>query len=80
MCIRDRENISSFEAVLKQDIFEEDYRQEIRKRLLLYYESQMDNRNLRESLKEMDFKAFAKVDVYKRQADACLRYYRRSWR
>lgn len=56
------ENISSFEAVLKQDIFEEDYRQEIRKRLLLYYESQMDNRNLRESLKEMDFKAFAKVN------------------
>lgn len=56
------ENISSFEAVLKQEVFEEDYRQEIRKRLLLYYESQMDNRNLRESLKEMDFKAFAKVN------------------
>ena len=55
-------NVASFEAVLKQEIFCEDYRQNIRKKLLLYYESQMDNRNLRESLREMDFRAFARVN------------------
>ena len=42
-------NVASFEAVLKQEIFCEDYRQNIRKKSPLYYESQMDNRNLRES-------------------------------
>lgn len=56
------DNISSFEAILEQEMFDETYRQEIRKRLLLYYESQMDNRNLRESLREMDFRGFAKVN------------------
>lgn len=56
------ETISAFEAILNQDIFQESYRQEIRKKLLLYYESQMDNRNLRESLREMDFRGFAKVN------------------
>lgn len=56
------ENLECFQAVLKQEIFRESYRQEIRKRLLLYYESNMDNRNLRESLREMDFRGFAKVN------------------
>lgn len=55
-------NSASFEAVLKEELFEDGYRQEIRKRLLLYYQSQMDNGNLRESLREMDFKGFAKVN------------------
>lgn len=56
------ENIASFQAVLKQDVFQESYRQEIRRRLLMYYETNMDNRNLRESLREMDFRGFAKVN------------------
>lgn len=56
------ENISSFQAVLGQEAFREDYRQEIRRRLLLYYETNMDNRNLRESLREMDFRGFARVN------------------
>lgn len=57
-----QDTISAFETILKQDIFDEKYRQNIRKRLLLYYESQMDNRNLRESLREMDFRGFARVN------------------
>lgn len=56
------ENISSFQAVLGQEVFREDYRQEIRRRLLMYYETNMDNRNLRESLREMDFRGFARVN------------------
>ena len=61
-CTVTEENVSCFESVLKQESFCEDYRQNIRKKLLLYYESQMDNRNLRESLREMDFRAFARVN------------------
>lgn len=56
------QNIENFQAVLEQEDFTDSYRQEIRKRLLLYYESQMDNRNLRESLKNMDFREFARVN------------------
>ena len=39
-CTVTEENVSCFESVLKQESFCEDYRQNIRKKLLLYYESQ----------------------------------------
>ena len=56
------QNCKNFQAILDEDVFTDAYRQEMRKRLLLYYESQMDNRNLRESLRDMDFRGFAKVN------------------
>ena len=57
-----KENAAVFEKILKQEAFCEEYRQNIRKKLLLYYQEHMENTNLRSSLMEMDFREFAKVN------------------
>lgn len=57
-----KENIRCFQNAALEESFSEEYRQRIRKRLLLYYEEHMENDNLRDSLREMDFHGFAKVN------------------
>ncbi len=57
-----KENVSVFEKILKQEAFCEEYRQNVRKKLLLYYQEHMDSTNLRSSLMEMDFREFARVN------------------
>ena len=57
-----RENISCIQDVSGEECFSEDYRQRVRRRLLLYYEEHMDNDNLKDYLREMDFHSFAKVN------------------
>lgn len=57
-----RENIRCFQKAAQEESFSEEYRQRVRKRLLLYYEEHMEQDNLRDSLTEMDFHGFAKVN------------------
>lgn len=56
------ENAAVFERILKRTEFCEEYRQNIRKKLLLYYQEHIDSNSLRSSLTEMDFREFARVN------------------
>ena len=57
-----RSNIYCFQDAAQEEAFSEAYRQRIRRRLLLFYQENMDNENLRDSLQQMDFHSFAKVN------------------
>lgn len=55
-------NLHSFELATEEESFSKEYRQQIRKRLLLFYQDYMGDESLRESLEKIDFQSFAKVN------------------
>lgn len=55
-------NLHSFELAAEEESFSKEYRQQIRKRLLLFYQEYMGEESLRASLEKIDFQSFAKIN------------------
>ena len=55
-------NLKYFRSVVNSDEFTDDYRNEIRKRILKFYRSDMRGESMDLRLKEMDLRAYATVD------------------
>lgn len=55
-------NLHSFELAAEEESFSKEYRQQIRKRLLLFYQEYMGEENLKASLEKIDFQSFAKIN------------------
>ncbi len=58
----DRNNLELFREIPQDQAFSEEYRRNIRERLLQYYAANIRGEDLDDYLKEMDYRAYAQVD------------------
>lgn len=57
-----RENVGCFHKIVDNPAFRMEYRQCIRQRILEYFQDNVENDSLKDYLRQMDFKGFAKVN------------------
>ncbi|MDC7286708.1 DUF5717 family protein [Blautia schinkii] len=58
----DRDNLEIFQKLVKSDAFTENYKSQVRKKILDYYASHVHGEDLDDYLKKMDFREYAMVD------------------
>ncbi len=57
-----KDNVGCFHKIVEDPSFQTEYRECIRQRILEYFQENVENDNLKDYLRQMDFKGFAKVN------------------